>query len=155
MAYPDYAMSQGGDDDDGADFGYLEFEPGTQHSQYDYNDFSSHQESQHLGGQVDDLNFLDLSLHNPDSMGEPHSQSDMDPYNQQQHQQHKHSSGNITGGGDQRGFEDADEQDLNDQPLALTELPAHACKYVAFVSSLASTASCPPSAFMQRRLSNF
>jgi len=125
MSYPDYAMSQGGDED--PDFGYLEFEAGTQDSQYEYTDFGPTQQTQHHNGTQDDLNFMNLSL-----SGGPHSQSDLggndDLYQQHQHQKHNH---HTSGNGDQRNFEEADEHDLNDQPLALTELPHYACKYVS------------------------
>ncbi|KAF9124922.1 ATP-dependent helicase NAM7 [Mortierella sp. GBA39] len=146
MAYPEYAMSQGGDDD-GADFGYLEFEAhGTQDSQYEYSDFHSHsqqhsQQHHHTNNNnstqdQDDLNFMNLSLNGPQS------QSDLgqnDHYHHHQH--HNHQGGHPSGNGDQRGFEETDEHDPNDQPLALTELPPHACKYCG-IHSPASVVKC-------------
>jgi len=132
MSYPDYAMSQGGEED--GDFGYLEFEAGTQDSQYDYSDFGMpSQQTQLNHGTQDDLNFMSLSLD-----GGPQSQSELggtdDPYHHQQHSHNQHGLHHASGTGDQRGLEETDEQDLNDQPLALTELPPHACKYVLFLS---------------------
>jgi hypothetical protein len=118
-------MSQGGDDD-GADFGYLEFEAhGTQDSQYEYSDFNhsqQHTQQQHHinnNSTQDDLNFMNLSLNGPQS------QSDLG-HNDNYH--HHHNHGHPSNNGDQRGFEETDEHDPNDQPLALTELPPHACK---------------------------
>ncbi len=123
MAYPDYAMSQGGDED-GADFGYLEFQSGTQDSQYEYSDFAMpSQQTQHNNGTQDDLNFMSLSLD-----GGPQSQSEHG-HNDDHYLDH-HQHGHAPANGGQRGYEETDEHDMNDQPLALTELPPHACRFV-------------------------
>ncbi|KAF9316594.1 ATP-dependent helicase NAM7 [Podila horticola] len=122
MSYPDYAMSQGGDED-GADFGYLEFEAGTQDSQYEYSDFAMpSQQTQQHGSTQDDLNFTSLSLgssSNHHVNNGAHSQSDFG------HDDHYHN--HAPGSSDPLRFEEMDEQEQNDQPLALTELPPHAC----------------------------
>ncbi|KAG0018355.1 ATP-dependent helicase NAM7 [Entomortierella chlamydospora] len=136
MSYPDYAMSQGGDDD--GDFGYLEFDAATQNSQYDddYGDYPSHHHNTNNNidnpnnnnavipddATQDDLNFMNLSLN-----GGPQSQSD--------HYPHHHNHPNNA---DQ---EEIDDQDVNDQPLALTELPPHACKYCG-IHSPSSVVKC-------------
>ncbi|KFH72745.1 hypothetical protein MVEG_03034 [Podila verticillata NRRL 6337] len=136
MSYPDYAMSQGGDED-GADFGYLEFEAGTQDSQYEYSDFAmpSQQTQQHSGTQ-DDLNFASLSLgsSNHHVNNGALSQSDFG------HEDHYHNR-SPGSGNDPLRFEEMDEQEQNDQPLALTELPPHACKYCG-IHSPASVVKC-------------
>ncbi|KAF9428708.1 ATP-dependent helicase NAM7 [Podila epigama] len=135
MSYPDYAMSQGGDED-GADFGYLEFEAGTQDSQYEYSDFalSSQHTQQHRSNTQDDLNFSSLSLGsgNHHANNGAHSQSDF------VHDDHYQQGSNIN---DPLRFEETDEQEMNDQPLALTELPPHACKYCG-IHSPASVVKC-------------
>lgn len=125
MSYPDYAMSQGGDED-GADFGYLEFEAGTQDSQYEYSDFAMpSQQTQQHGGTQDDLNFASLSLGSSNHHVNNGALSQSD-FGHEDHY-HNHSPGS---GNDPLRFEEMDEQEQNDQPLALTELPPHACKYV-------------------------
>lgn len=120
MSYPDYAMSQGGDDD--GDFGYLEFEAGTQNSQYDYADYSipSQQTQNNNNNTQDDLNFMNLSLNGPQSQSELNDDL-------LHHNHFQHPSGNTN----QQQFDENEDQDANDQPLALTELPPHACKYVS------------------------
>ncbi|KAG0235529.1 ATP-dependent helicase NAM7 [Actinomortierella wolfii] len=113
----DYGMSQGGDED-GGDFGYLEFEAGSQDPHYDNADFTlPSQQTQQTVNHVDDLDFSSLSL-------------------QSQADDHHHSS---TGGLEPLRFEDV--EDHEDQSLALKELPPHACKYCG-IHSPASVVKC-------------